>query len=371
MNKDIKENATMIKPQKLKKGDKVAIVSLSSGILGDSKCAHQLEIGIGRLLEMGLKPVIMHNALSGNFKHEIDPGLRAEDLKHAFYDSSIKAIICAIGGDDTYKVVLELAKDFDFMDKVIRHPKIFVGFSDTTNNHIFFYKLGLVTYYGVNFLSDLAELDRHMLPYTYESYRRFFTNKKKTEIKSSPIWYDERTDYSDDATGTPRISHEETRGYEVLYGKGKVTGKLLGGCLESLYDGYTGSRYPNQKLFYEAYEIMPTIDDWKDKIMFIETSEETPAPELFKTYLDELESRGILGVIKAIIVGKPMNETHYEAYKEILIDLGNRLNLPILYNMNFGHATPRTILPYGLDATINFDLKTFTIDEAMFSEVKK
>ena len=154
MNKDIKENATMIKPQKLKKGDKVAIVSLSSGILGDSKCAHQLEIGIGRLLEMGLKPVIMHNALSGNFKHEIDPGLRAEDLKHAFYDSSIKAIICAIGGDDTYKVVLELAKDFDFMDKVIRHPKIFVGFSDTTNNHIFFYKLGLVTYYGVNFLSD-------------------------------------------------------------------------------------------------------------------------------------------------------------------------------------------------------------------------
>ena len=362
------EKLAMIKPQKLKKGDKVAIVSLSSGILGDPRCAHQLEVGVGRLLEMGLEPVMMPFTLSGDFNYNATPESRAEDLKLAFYNSSIKGIICSIGGDDTYKVVLELLKDYDFMDYVKKHPKIFVGFSDTTNNHLFFYNLGVTTYYGVNFLSDLAELDRHMLPYTYESYLRLFTNKKKTEIKSSPIWYEERTDYSDDATGTPRISHDETRGYEVLYGKGKVSGNLLGGCLESLYDGYTGTRYPDQGAFYDVYDFMPSLDEWKDKIMFIETSEETPSPELFKSYLNELESRGFLGVIKALVVGKPMNEAHYDTYKEILGDLGSRLSLPILYNMNFGHATPRTILPYGLKATIDFDSKKFTIDEAMFSE---
>ena len=43
----------MLKAQPLKKGDKVAIVSLSSGTLGESFCAHNLEIGTKRLEENG------------------------------------------------------------------------------------------------------------------------------------------------------------------------------------------------------------------------------------------------------------------------------------------------------------------------------
>ena len=40
---------------------------------------------------------------------------------------------------------------------VVNKPKIFIGFSDSTNNHLMFNKLGLVTYYGLNFLSDICE----------------------------------------------------------------------------------------------------------------------------------------------------------------------------------------------------------------------
>ena len=40
----------LIKPKKLNIGDKVAIVSLSSGILGESSSKHQLEIGVTRLI---------------------------------------------------------------------------------------------------------------------------------------------------------------------------------------------------------------------------------------------------------------------------------------------------------------------------------
>ena len=36
----------MLKPQRLKKGDKIAIVSLSRGLLGMSFCKHELSIGI-------------------------------------------------------------------------------------------------------------------------------------------------------------------------------------------------------------------------------------------------------------------------------------------------------------------------------------
>ena len=53
----------MIKPQNFKKGDKIAIVSLSKGILGMPFCKHELEIAVKRLKEFGLEPVIMPNAL--------------------------------------------------------------------------------------------------------------------------------------------------------------------------------------------------------------------------------------------------------------------------------------------------------------------
>ncbi len=43
----------MIYPEPLKKGDRVAIISLSSGMLGESWCAHQIELGIRRLRESG------------------------------------------------------------------------------------------------------------------------------------------------------------------------------------------------------------------------------------------------------------------------------------------------------------------------------
>ena len=41
----------MIKPKKLNKGDKIAIVSLSRGILGLPGCKHELDIAIKRLKE--------------------------------------------------------------------------------------------------------------------------------------------------------------------------------------------------------------------------------------------------------------------------------------------------------------------------------
>ena len=41
--------------RKLRKGDKVAIVSLSSGMLGEEFCSHNIEIGVKRLKEYGLE----------------------------------------------------------------------------------------------------------------------------------------------------------------------------------------------------------------------------------------------------------------------------------------------------------------------------
>ena len=75
--------------RKLRKGDKVAIVSLSSGMLGEEFCSHNIEIGVKRLKEYGLEPVFMPNALKGIEYLQTYPQARAKDLKNAFLDNSI------------------------------------------------------------------------------------------------------------------------------------------------------------------------------------------------------------------------------------------------------------------------------------------
>lgn len=179
----------MIKPKKLQKGDKIAIVSLSSGIMGEDFCSHELEIALNRLRGYGLIPVVMPNALKGIEYLKNHPEKRADDLKLAFSDKDIKAVICSIGGVDTYKLTPYLMNDKEFIENVRKHPKIFTGFSDTTINHLMFHEIGMSTFYGPNILCDLAELDNDMLPYTKEYFELFFNCSGSFEIKSSDTVY--------------------------------------------------------------------------------------------------------------------------------------------------------------------------------------
>ena len=79
-------------------------------------CKHELDIAIRRLEEIGLIPVLMPNALKDMDYLQNHPESRANDLKRAFMDTSIKGIICAIGGDDTYKTIPYLMEDEEFID---------------------------------------------------------------------------------------------------------------------------------------------------------------------------------------------------------------------------------------------------------------
>lgn len=357
-----------IKPKMLKIGDKVAIVSLSSGILGEDELKLQLELGKRRLTFMGLFPTFMPNALKGIEFIKNNPKARALDLKEAFLDKDIKAIICAIGGDDTYKTIPYLMNDDSFKTIVRENPKIFIGFSDSTNNHLMLNKLGLVTYYGLNFLSDLAELETQMLPYTKDSYELFLQNEDNLEIKSSDTWYENRETYGDEQLGVPLISHKEEKGYEVLFGSGIVDGEFWGGCLESLYDIFTSNRYHDQREVFEKYNLLEDATFYKDKIVFLETSEEKCEPKLFEKMLEVLIKEGVLTNARALIVGKPDDEVYYDKYKEILTTLVKKHKLPTLYNVNVGHALPRTIIPMGLKGQIDFDNSKLFIKEALFSE---
>ncbi|HMT18974.1 MAG TPA: LD-carboxypeptidase [Candidatus Saccharibacteria bacterium] len=345
----------MNKPKKLNVGDKVAIVSLSRGILGEPFAAHEIVIGNKRLEEFGLIPVYMPNAKKGiKYLHD-HPEARAADLKQAFLDPSIKGVFCAIGGDDTINTIPYLLDDTEFISCVKDNPKVFLGFSDSTNNHLMFYTLGLQTYYGQSFLIDFAELADDMLPYTKEWSRELLHPSPQKEIESSAVWYDDRTDFGTDQVGVARVSHKETRGFEVLSGKGILEGRLLGGCIESLYEMLVGARFPKQVEITKKYGLFPSTEEWKDKILFVETSEERPNPEKMEKILTTLDEAGVFDAVKAVLVGKPQDEQFYEEYKEAWLTVASRKNLPIIYNMNFGHAAPRCILPYGGLVKVDFD----------------
>ena len=354
-----------MKPEVLKKGDKVAIVSLSRGLLGESFIDHETPIGVKRLEDYGLEVVFMPNSCKGMKYIEEHPEARAKDLKEAFLDKSIKAIICSIGGEDTYKTLPYLMEDDEFKKIVIENPKIFMGFSDATINHLMFNKLGLNTFYGPCFLIDLCELDNEMLPYTKYWFEKIFSNEDNLEIESSPIWYSDREDYSSKQIGIKRITHKEGHGYETLYGSGILEGKLIGGCIESFYHAFCLN--DEQAKICTKYNLL-TKEDIKDKILFLETSEAKPTPEELSTILIALKEKELFDEVKGILLGKPIDEVYYEEYKTIYKDFFSSLNIPALYNINFGHAVPRCIIPYGLNARLDLDNKKITILESFFKK---
>ncbi|MGL5440148.1 MAG: S66 family peptidase [Filifactoraceae bacterium] len=344
---------------KLNKGDKVAVVSLSRGILGEDFCKHQLELGIKRLYDLGLEPVFMENTLKGLEYLNNHPEKRAEDLINAFEDPEIKGIICAIGGDDTFRLTPYILNDR--VEKIVKdNPKFFMGYSDTTINHLMLYKLGLNTFYGLSFLTCIADMGEDILAYSKEAFKNIFTEDEFVFIPSE-LWYEERNDFSEKELGKNRIVHTDKKGYELLQGNGIFQGGLIGGCIESIYDLLVGERYEEEKQINEKYNLFEAIKDLKGACLFLETSEERPTPERMEVMLKKLKEEGLFDNVSGILVGKPQNEVYYEEYKEIYNKLIDD-KISIVYNVNFGHAYPKMLLQYGAIARVDCENQLIRIE---------
>jgi|SRR5690625_2368899 len=338
----------LMKPKKLMPGDYVATVSPSSGLAGEPAIRWRYNVGVERLEKVfGLKVIPMPNSLKGiDYLYE-HPKARAEDLMEAFSDKKIKAIFCNIGGDDSIRLLPYI--DFD----VIRdNPKIFIGYSDVTISHLFCLKAGLSSFYGPTILTDFAE-NVQMDDYTVEMAKRtFFSNAPIGEIQPAAEWTSEILPWEEQNKDTKR-SRQKNKGYELLQGDGVVRGRLIGGCIEVLE-------------FAKETELWPDDWQWEDNILFFETSEEKPSPTQIKYWLRNYATQGILQKVNGIIFGKPQDETYYEEYKEVIFTVMREYGLeqlPILYNLNFGHTEPMMILPYGAMAEINCDRVSFSILE--------
>ncbi len=341
----------MIKPKRLRKGDTVAVVSLSRGMLGEREFIHKYYIAKQRLeRDYGLNVIAMPNALKGTDYLYRHPEARAEDLMDAFRNREIKAVFNAVGGDDTIRILPYM--DFDVIKN---NPKIFTGFSDTTTNHFMMYKAGLVSYYGGSVMNNWAEYVE-INGYTANAFdKMLFRPENALDIlpsrfcsyETDKVWWDEKNINNP----TPRF---ENTGYEIVLGKGKTRGRLLGGCID-VFPELLGT------------ELWPEPNRWHGKLLLIETSESNMPADVLSWFLRNLNAQGILSAINGIIVGKPAFRDKYEPYKEVLKKIigfeAGRPELPVLYNVNVGHAYPIGLFPLGLEYEIDCDNKTLRLLE--------
>lgn len=349
MNQTDNQTKTLLKkPKKLQPGDTIATVSPSWGGAGNPAIRWRYEQGVQRLKDIfDLEVVAMPNSLKGPDFLYAHPEARAEDLMTAFADKNIKGIIANIGGEES----IRLLPYIDF-DTIRENPKIFMGYSDVTIAHLFCHKAGISSFYGPAILTDFAE-NMEMHAYTVKSIQQtLFSNEVIGEIKPAKEWTSEFLEWDIANKDTPRKMQPNSE-YELLQGGGVVQGRLIGGCIEVLE-------------FAKGTSLWPAADNWKDSILFFETSEEKPKPDLIKYWLRNYAAQGILQQANGILFAKPYDELHYEAYKEAILTVMREYrleDLPILYNMNFGHTEPKIILPYGVQAEINCDEASFSIIE--------
>ncbi|TCK98526.1 muramoyltetrapeptide carboxypeptidase LdcA involved in peptidoglycan recycling [Natranaerovirga hydrolytica] len=337
------------KPNMLKRGDKIALVSLSWGGSGDLDILWRYKQGKDRLEQIfGLEPVEMEHTLAGSEYLYNHPEKRAQDLMDAFKDPSIKGIIACIGGIESIRMLPYI--NFSI---IAQNPKVFMGYSDTTTAHLICYKAGLSSVYGPTLLVDFAE-NISMSQYTIEYLNKtIFSDKLIGQIEPAMEWTSEFLPWEEKNKFTKR-KYKQNKGYELLQGKGIVQGHLIGGCVE-VFDMLRGT------------DIFPQPEDFEDCILFLETSEDKPPAWFIECGLRNYGITGILDRLKGIIWGKPQDEAHYEAYKlairKVMKEFGKE-DLPILYNMNFGHTEPKFCLPYGALAEINCDNVSFSIIES-------
>jgi len=333
--------------EKLKKGDKVAVLSPSFAAPG--RFPHVFELGLERLRSLfELEPVEYPTT------RKLGAGAeeRARDLVAAFEDPEIKAVIASIGGDDQVTYIYKMLPH-SFID----NPKLFLGYSDNSHFCNFLFQHNIPSYYGACVMTQFA-MQKEMDEYTIDHIRHTLFDSGEYEIIPSSEYNEMGLDWSDPSLLATRRAYEPNTGW-VWDTPSDGAGILWGGCLESVDDMLRNN------------VSIPNIDEFENIVLLLETSEEVPSHGYVHRVIRSLGERGILQKIQGILVGRPKawefdkpftkeERTLYVKNQQDTILQTVRSynkNIPIVQNMNFGHTDPQIPMPYGGKVKIDSNKK--------------
>ena len=310
----------IIKPKRLSSGDTLGLVSPATAVFE----ADEIALAKEQLEAIGFKVVIGKHAYD-RWGYFAGPDRdRAADINAMFADDTVAGIVCFTGGWGSPRALPYL--DFDL---IARKPKVIIGYSDITALLIAIHKkTGLVTFHGPVGASIFE-------PYSIENFKRVVMTAEPAGNLAPPP--KKPTDLVD---RTNRI---------IRLAPGKASGRLAGGNLTMIA---TAMGTP--------YEV-----DTSGAILFLEDVTE----ELYRIdrMLTQLALGGKFDNVAGVIFGR-CSKCDYKgptfSLEEILRDRFGSLPVPAISGLSFGHIEQKLTLPIGINATLDANEGTVTIDEA-------
>ncbi len=318
-NRRSTKNKKLIKPERLRTGDTVAVIAPSSGIEAEG-----FEKALQNLADLGFKTKVGKSARNRNGFLAGTDAERLEDLHQAFADKDVKAVWCARGGYGASRILPAL--DFKLIAK---NPKILIGYSDITALHLAIHQnTGLVTFHGpvaASTYSDYAKT--HVV-------NALMNPSAPYKIEISP----------DNAAKESNLFKTET------IRSGKCKGRLIGGNL-SLLSALAGTPFG--------------LRDLKGKILFAEDVGEQPYR--IDRMLTQLKQSANLRQLSGIALGVFEDCNPKDASSQSLLDVCKEqfgsLGIPVVYGLSFGHIRDQFTLPVGIETELDADKATITFLE--------
>jgi muramoyltetrapeptide carboxypeptidase len=291
---------TRVKPPSLPAGGTIGIVAPASNIKRE-----KVEAGCAVLQNLGYRTVYSESIFDQDLYFAGTVERRARELEEMFERDDVHAVLCARGGYGTNYLLQAVD-----IEKLIAHPKIFVGYSDVTSLLTWFADTaGLVTFHGPMLTKDFAQADGVDL---------FSWNNA---VRGQP--------------GEIGVNS----GLRSLV-SGAAEGSLYGGCL-SILVASLGT----------PYEIHTD-----GTILFLE--DVAAKPFQIDRMLMHLKVAGKLDKVRAIIFGEmsdcvQVKDQGYSLEEVVLRVLGD-LGIPIGFGLRSGHVSRGNVtLPIGVRASLN------------------
>ena len=328
----------MITPPKAAPGDRVAVLSPSFAAPGFAPAVH--EQAMRRLTEVtGLIPVEYPTTRQLGASATD----RAADFNAALADSSIRAILASIGGEDQITVVPHLDAEL-----ARRDPKPFLGYSDNTNILNWLWQNGIAGFYGGSTQVQLGP-GPAVDPIHVASLRAALLTGEQLELAEPGESEDFGVDWRDPAALTTYGDREPTQPWRWAGAQQVVDGATWGGCIEVLHELMTAGRFDDAR---------PELDGG---VLLLETSEELIPAREFGWILRAMGERGLLARSGAILVARPPTSEHErladsptrarrrQEQSDMAVDLITSYNpdAVVVVGIPFGHTRPQWIVPYG------------------------
>jgi muramoyltetrapeptide carboxypeptidase len=298
-------------PLSVSLGDTLGVVAPSNPV--NAEVEAQFSTGIKTLEAMGFSLLIGDHVRSLCWGHGAAPQEKADDLNRMFADRTVKAVICAQGGDTANACLPYL--DWECIHA---NPKIFLGISDiTVLLNAISHKTGLVTFHGNDVIWGFG---RNPQAYDREEFLNRFVNGMIGEVP-------------------PRMPRHAVRA-------GQAEGVLLGGNLRCLL-----------KLAGTPY-----FPDFRGSILFLESLHAAPAD--CEAAFSQLRQIGIFekvrGVLVGYIYGMQKEGSSQSEMERVLLKVTSGYDFPIMKMNEFGHNCPNTVLPVG--ARVRMDTMALTLE---------